>query len=214
MSQSEKVLSHPANSSVYLSLLVNGSCMDLFLFSHRKHQSSPDLEMYYLTAETKCYLTAAVTSPHFESLKSLTKPLAHGITDGSLSHGEHSTQNRDPIFTALSGTENTILAGTFSGWNVRGCTSEGQGSSQRSCIARGGMPWAGLLQAERAGAGTRGWQGCSSISSEVFPPALAAWSRLSTGDKQGIPALTNPPLSPGKLQRSLAMLQGRQEVWM
>lgn len=45
---------------------------------------------------------------------------------------------------------------------------------------------------------------------EVFPPALlCAWSRalcpwLSTAlDKQGIPALTNPPLSAGKLQTEL-----------
>lgn len=69
--------------------------------------------MYYLTAETKCHLTPATSGPYFESLMSLTKPLAHGITDGSLSHGEHSTHHRDPIFTALSGTENTIL-----GWHL------------------------------------------------------------------------------------------------
>lgn len=73
--------------------------------------------MYYLTAETKCYLTTAVTGPYSESLMSLTKPLAHGITDGSLSHGKHSPHHRDPIFTALSGTE--MFSSVPRGWVCR-----------------------------------------------------------------------------------------------
>lgn len=158
MWQSEKVLSHPTNSSVYLSLLVNGSCMDLFLFSHRKHQSSPDLEMYYLTAETKCYLTAAVTSPHFESLKSLTKPLAHGITDGSLSHGKHSTEQRSHFHCSVWNRK------YHPSWHLLWFKCQrvhvwGTGIIPEilHCPWRDAMSWA--LHAERAGAGTQGWHG-------------------------------------------------------
>lgn len=156
MSQSEKVLSHPTNSTVYLSLLVNGSCMDFsFLFSHRKCKNSADLEMYYLPAGTKCCLTPAVPGPYSESLRSLTKPLAQGITDGSPSHGKHSTSHREPTFTALSGTENTSQAGNIF-WKLEGICQRDRDYLRDSALPVEGCHGLGSWQAERAGAGTEG----------------------------------------------------------
>lgn len=174
----------------------------LFLFSHRKCQNSADLEMYYLSAETKCYLTPAVTGPNSESLRSLTKPLAQGITDGSLSHGKDSTHPETPFSLLWNRKYHPRLAPSLV-WILEGgaCLRDRDYPRDSALLWGEAMIWApgrlrGQGQAQRdkmdAGASLQEFSQLLSCvhGAEPSAPGWAQWI-----NRELIPALTNPPLS-------------------